>query len=498
MDSFYRGTYYKYDKRPRVISPNGDEEYPADPELWSLFEEVERAKKETSGTHLHDDQIQQTPQKIIDKLFAARGELDVIHDVIAGLEHQQAMAVTHSSHQLDQEELEHHKRVKSARRLYALGQGIDRLRFCVGSMRESKANDDQYLEELLTLRKKWNLQRRERSHGGGFYIDMSVKLLLPWRVVCEKSKNKSTLTSSSLAKLQQQRRWELQASYDIYPDPHDGLVCLHQTQTDDTQNNTNQSICKGVDAVDKELHRKYLILVWNALQKFVAMEAKAQLQPSESENGIDNHKCDECEVATHQLLSSSAFFEDRNESSGLKDRPRYCFHNPRVTHGTQDAISVEELQPRFRSFALAKMANLMEAAEVPALVADTPHHSGRDGIYDDLVDWVHQSIMVAQISQCLARQAEELRSAGHQVVIERVTEIVGDSVMSHQKWQVKVDQHHVLGSIVLAQPAYPSKLRWVSGGPPLRGLPSCFGIGKLDGILALAVAKHTVSTNCNS
>ena len=463
MDALYRGTYYKYDKRPRVISPNGDEEYPADPELWALFQETERAKEEKSNK-LSGQQLHQTPQKVIDKLFAARGELDVINDVIAGLEHQQAMAVTHSAYQPDQREVVQQKHIASARRLHALGQGIDRLQYCVGSMRESKAIDDRFLDELQILRKKWNLQRRDLSQGGGFYVDMSVKLLLPLRVI-EKGKSIKPRATTS----QPQRRWEERASYDIYPDPKDGVVCLNT-------NNATQSLCKGIDKVDGELHNKYLALVWNALEKLVAMERKAR-QPSGNGTLIVDES-EESVNATQQLLNTAG--KAMHYSRDSMDLGGTVVPNLSLRADTLDVIDSEEIISQFRVFALDKMSKLMEAAEIPSLIADM--RSLPDGIHDDLVNWVHQVINEAKITGSLARQERKLRSSGYQVSIHRLHD---RDIKSQQKWEVIVGKES-LGSIVLTQSSYPVKLRW-EGGRPLPGLPTCFGIGKLEGLLALAI-----------
>lgn len=465
MDALYRGTYYKYDKRPRVISPNGDEEYPTDPELWALFQETEGAKEEKSNK-LGGQQLHQTPQKVIDKLFAARGELDVINDVIAGLEHQQAMAVTHSPYQPDQRDVVQQRHIASARRLHALGQGIDRLQFCVGSLRESKAMDDRFLHELQLLRKKWNLQRRDLSQGGAFYVDMSVKLLLPLKVAIEKGKSvKPRATNPRL-----QRQWEQRASYDIYPDPKDGVVCLNT-------NNDSHSLCKGIDKVDGELHNRYLALVWNTLLKLVAMERKAG-QPSGNGTLIIDES-EESVLATQWLLNTAG--KAINSSSGdSMDVGGIVVPSLSLRADTLEVIDSEEIISRFRVLTLDKMSKLMEAAEIPSLIADM--RSLPDGIHDDLVNWVHQAINEAKITRSLARQESKLRSAGHQVSIHRLHD---RDMKSQQKWEVIVGEEP-LGSIVLTQSSYPVKLRW-EGGQPLPGLPTCFGIGKLDGLLTLAV-----------
>ncbi|PRW58097.1 hypothetical protein C2E21_2722 [Chlorella sorokiniana] len=180
--------------RIRVVAPDGGETHAEDEAQWALYYSVQRALQEQDGQAPAEGEGGEEggkaaaakapqpsdPQKVLSKLLTARGELDVITDLVTFVEQQQFLAVE-GIHR-PPPTLEERTRAR-ALRLAAARQQLHGAAGLLGrglaALQAQAAVDDRFLADLSQLRRRWKLRRHAGAGPGAaglFYADISLPL----------------------------------------------------------------------------------------------------------------------------------------------------------------------------------------------------------------------------------------------------------------------------------------------------------------------------------
>ena len=123
---------------------------------------------------------QRSPQAVIDKLYAARGELDVIFDLITAIKQQQFVSLTHVPTVKDPAVVAREAALRLARRREQLRITAERIRTGTRAAREQVEIADRFYHDLKEIRKEWRVCRRSAASGGNpagsFYVDLSLPI----------------------------------------------------------------------------------------------------------------------------------------------------------------------------------------------------------------------------------------------------------------------------------------------------------------------------------
>ncbi|GAB4818042.1 hypothetical protein N2152v2_005088 [Parachlorella kessleri] len=178
-------------KRVKQLDALGKEDIAPDQDLWELHAVVHKAIQDRSigaarqdgeEDNKEDDkkarrqQRMPNPQRVLDKLFTARGEVDVILDLVTYVEQQQFVGVAHLPRKPNSlEDLARERALRLATRKQQLKGCTSRLREGLEALRAQSEVSTRFLNQVADLRKNWRLNR----HGGKdglFYVDLSLPL----------------------------------------------------------------------------------------------------------------------------------------------------------------------------------------------------------------------------------------------------------------------------------------------------------------------------------
>ncbi|KAI7840076.1 hypothetical protein COHA_006206 [Chlorella ohadii] len=183
--------------RIRVVAADGGETHTEDEAQWALYYSVQRAlqeQQEGPGVAGKDGGEEggapaasaakapqpSNPQKVLSKLQTARGELDVITDLVTFVEQQQFLAVEGIHRQpptLEERTRARALRLAAARQQLRGAAGL--LGRGLAALQAQAAVDDRFLADLSQLRRRWKLRRHAGAGPGAaglFYADISLPL----------------------------------------------------------------------------------------------------------------------------------------------------------------------------------------------------------------------------------------------------------------------------------------------------------------------------------
>lgn len=180
--------------RIQAIGLDGSETLAQDEQQWDLYYTVQRALAaqqeggggeeadgDTSGTKKEQAAAGKAaqpsdPQKVLQKLLSARGELDVISDLVTFVEQQQFLAVAGiQRHPPPLEERVRTRCLRLAGAKQQLRRAAERLAGGAAALRAQEVVETRFLADLANLRRLWRL-RRHAGEGGMFYADLSLPL----------------------------------------------------------------------------------------------------------------------------------------------------------------------------------------------------------------------------------------------------------------------------------------------------------------------------------
>ncbi|KAL4423478.1 hypothetical protein ABPG77_003611 [Micractinium sp. CCAP 211/92] len=181
--------------RIQAVGADGAETLAQDEQQWDIYFTVQKAlemqQEGRDGSEADDagkadatPETAQAPQpsdpgRVLEKLLTARGELDVICDLVTFVEQQQFLAVAGIHRQ--QPSLEERVRARALRLAAskaALRRAAERLAGGTAALRAQEVVENRFLADLAQLRRRWRLARHA-GEGGMFYADISLPLRGP-------------------------------------------------------------------------------------------------------------------------------------------------------------------------------------------------------------------------------------------------------------------------------------------------------------------------------
>eukprot|EP00887_Chlorella_sp_A99_P005286 scaffold1.g5286.t1 len=194
-------------QRVKSIGPQGEVKLAPAQQQWNLYAAVQQCIQEVAaGTRTAEELEQEEtaqqqkqqkqqqeakreardPQRVLDKLRQARGELDVIVDLVTNIEQQQFVAVAHAHSPHTEAEAARGAARRLVGRRAALGAARARLAAGAAALAAQAAVDNRFLADLRQLRDRWKLRRHagtarpiRPSHPSAdamFYADISLLL----------------------------------------------------------------------------------------------------------------------------------------------------------------------------------------------------------------------------------------------------------------------------------------------------------------------------------
>ena len=418
---------------------------------------------------------------MIDKLSAARGELDVIIDLISFVEQQQQfLTVAHIPPPPTlATDITRATALSIARRRAQLHEVADRLRVGTKAARSHSAINDRFLRDVASLRSKWNVKRHSKRHQGQqFYID--IALPLPNDVL---GRGGTKLAADGVL----QRKEETQIT--VVPSAT-GEACI--VVVDEVGGgggggvgavplmHSDTVVITGPGAISVQLHMKQVALAWKVLQRMVALY----------DDGAD----DGSQVPSPFLVTAvKHLISDGQETLAMDASSHVEKEEGGETEGGQLALDISafcvlpDARPRFKAHALRLLATLCRSAHTPSLVVQVASQS-KGGAQRSprwlvrlLAEWVHYESLCHAISKSLMHQQHGALGV---VVQERHESMLATTT---KQWSVErrktATETEILGIVVVDK----SDLRTIQWRRPSGG--QVLGRRELDTVLAPLLAS---------
>lgn len=366
---------------------------------------------------------ERTPQKVLDQLMSARGELDVILDLIASVEQQQFVSLAHIPRQREPAAIAQQTTLRLARRRVQLKSTAERLRTGTEAIRSQSTVTDLFLKDLMEIRREWKLSRRSANMGGTFFVDIS--LALP----------SSSCSNTAIPWGDLQRPEDTQMN--IVPSA-EGTACM--VVSGQLVSGTEAPVViKGPAAITTELRKRQLLHSWRLIGRIVGAEAQQATATSEGS--------DAATIKAVQHMATRAANEAAGAVTGatsteaqllLKEETSADINLAASSSGAQGegvGLAAQDLaryratascQFQFESRALRCLASLCQAARTPALIQQTraTEESNNAGLHNpsmlqQLTSWLRHAALCHAVDTSLAQQQERLQqqTAGTQTAI---------------------------------------------------------------------------------
>jgi hypothetical protein len=440
---------------------------------------------------------QRTPQPVIDKLFAARGELDVIFDLIAAVEQQQCVALSHVPTTKDPAAVAQHATLRLARRREQLRSTSDRIRTGTAAAREQATIADRFLQDLKEIRKEWRLCRRTSASGGNvagsFYVDLSLP------VENRGSTFISLNTSGSGA-----------TQVNIVPSA-EGAACIVVLvrATDDAGGGGGAAaslpvkVIKGPQRITEELKRRHIHHSWQIIESLLSLEAKKGISggggsssgqktaaPAAAIEALRRMAAIATANRAHNLEKhhrNSSRIEDNGEDTAMMDAEATEAVPENKISLSSSAASLSCLLPaaesgfaakdielycstpssqlEFEAWALRGLASLCKDMLTPAIIKETRGGGGGGGqlnfsILDHLRGWLRHAALCYAVQHSLTRQVQEISDVTTTTAVSTTIEATWDKEL---KWIISKNSRSI--GILAAENGI---LRWY--GPALLGI----------------------------
>lgn len=460
---------------------------------------------------------QRTPQPVINKLFAARGELDVIFDLIAAVEQQQFVSLSHVPTAKDPAAVAQQAALRLARRREQLRSTADRIRAGTAAIREQAAIADRFLQDLKEIRKKgWRVCRRTSAAAqsgnatGSFYVDLSLPIEKTHQILLENRTNGLSAASTQV---------------NIVPTA-EGVACIvivaaGAANGDEGDVSTPApaaaaahpspvKVIKGPQSISEELQRRHAYHSWQVIETLLSQEAKKSSGVRDSNTAaagaaaaidailrmasiaaakrkqhlitnnkgagvdgeditmVDVEETEVLEVDNNNDVSSSA---QRFAEKGFaaKDIESYC--------------STPRSQLEFESRALRCLAALCKEAQTPAIIKQTRGGDVVASMVEQMTGWLTHAALCYAVQCSLTRQTSDFPTVAVTSTTSATTTVCGGA---EEKWLVSKNSISV-GNLAVKS----GRLRWY--GPALLGIT---GQGKELGRAQLETFIEKVDLYC--
>jgi hypothetical protein len=339
---------------------------------------------------------------VIDQLSAARGELDVILDLITAVEQQQFMSLAHVPRARDPAATARNAALRLARRRAQLRAAADRLRAGTAAAAAQSRVADRFLSDVAALRARWRLGRRPATAGGAFFVDLALPLPRDLLVVAELQRPEQTQVN-------------------IVPSA-EGEACLVVAAATAVSAAAPAApaaveVIKGPAAIDAELERRQMAHAWRVIEGLVAAEAAAQGRRDGSGSAAAAASEAVRRMAAAAAAKASASSTDDMDVDGAGDTLQ---PGPPLVSGAGGGLAAADLaafcvapgcQEQFEARALRLLAVLCRSARTPTLIKEAQSGFGGDssgggskGVLEQLVAWLRHAALCRAVETTLAQQ----------------------------------------------------------------------------------------------
>ncbi|KAL0030853.1 hypothetical protein WJX77_009669 [Trebouxia sp. C0004] len=175
-------------KRVKRIDQQGQEELIADDKVAfqqsaDAAAQVVTAAAESEAEDADAEQVPAaTPREVIEKLSAAKGELDIVLDLINLMEAQKYLGVANVALSSNIQQEQQQQAVRLQQKVLKLKDAGSRLRRGAAALKARSATDHLYFVQLGQLQQHWNLKRSLPGSAGHFQIDVALPLGPQWQL----------------------------------------------------------------------------------------------------------------------------------------------------------------------------------------------------------------------------------------------------------------------------------------------------------------------------
>ncbi|KAL0051100.1 hypothetical protein WJX82_001902 [Trebouxia sp. C0006] len=176
-------------KRVKRIDQQGQEDLEADDQV--AFQQSADAAAQVvtavAGSEAEDAEAEQvpaaaTPREVIEKLSAAKGELDIVLDLINLLEAQKYLGVANVALSSNSQQEQQQQAVRLQQKVSKLKDAGSRLRRGATALKARSATNHLFFVQLGQLQQHWNLKRSPPGSAGHFQIDVALPLGPRWQL----------------------------------------------------------------------------------------------------------------------------------------------------------------------------------------------------------------------------------------------------------------------------------------------------------------------------
>lgn len=133
-----------------------------------------------------------TPREVIEKLAAAKGELDVILDLINLVEAQQYLEVSNIALETNAQQEQQQQALRLKQKCLQLKDAGSWLRRGAAALKAHSSKDDYFFAQLAHLQQHWNIKRSYQGTGGNLQIDVALPLGHKWQL-CRKEEQPDSM-----------------------------------------------------------------------------------------------------------------------------------------------------------------------------------------------------------------------------------------------------------------------------------------------------------------
>ncbi|DBA71121.1 TPA: hypothetical protein ACH3X2_011531 [Trebouxia sp. C0005] len=176
-------------KRVKRIDQHGQEELEADDKV--AFQQsadaaaqvvIAAAESEAENAEAEQAPAAATPREVIEQLSAAKGELDIVLDLINLMEAQKYLGVANVALSSNIQQKQQQQAIRLQQKVSKLKDAGSRLRRGSAALKARSVTDHLFFVQLGQLQQHWNLKRSAPGSAGHFQIDVALPLGSQWQL----------------------------------------------------------------------------------------------------------------------------------------------------------------------------------------------------------------------------------------------------------------------------------------------------------------------------
>ena len=327
-----------------------------------------------------------TPQKVIDALMNARGEIECITELVNLMEQQQFLSVNHVVYRPHPEAKLQDEAIALQRRRQQLSRASARLHIAAEELQSHSTKDKRFIQDVIELRRHWNIARLPPQQGGDFFVHMSVRLPPPSAATtrgCVAREFGSVLQVLILPNLQGRTCIVLPPS--IFP---------RNLASNPSEHLPKPRAIEGPQAIHEALQEQYLLHCWRSIDTRIEEEIQASREDLCDVDGSLGAVMQLVSRAilhrAHQSTATDASSNQEDDNAGILTRGDLDgkasgnlgkaaeIRKSSLADRIATFCTTPACQRQFEVVALQRLAQLMDHAEVPELVKRAREDKDKD------------------------------------------------------------------------------------------------------------------------